>query len=54
MDFEHRLYSFSSDIKIPSYLIALAVGDLEKATLGNRVNVIAEPAQIESAKAELS
>ena len=32
----------------------MAVGDLEKASLGKRVNVIAEPAQIKSAKAELS
>jgi hypothetical protein len=41
-------------MKIPSYLIALAVGDLRKVSLGNRVGLISEPGQIESAKKELS
>jgi aminopeptidase N len=30
LDESHRLYQFQSNIKIPSYLIALAVGNLEK------------------------
>jgi leukotriene-A4 hydrolase len=50
----HKLYSFKNSIKIPSYLIALAVGDLKRVSLGNRVGVISEPKQIESAQKELS
>jgi leukotriene-A4 hydrolase len=40
----HKLFEFKNDIKIPSYLIALAIGDLERASLGKRVGVISEPA----------
>lgn len=40
----HTLFEFKNDIKIPSYLIALAIGDLERASLGKRVGVISEPA----------
>ena len=47
-------FSFSNQIKVPSYLIALAVGDLKKVSLGNRVNLITEPGQLDSAKSELS
>ena len=36
-------YQFKSQIKIPSYLIALAVGDLQRVSLGSRVGLIAEP-----------
>jgi aminopeptidase N len=39
----HKLYEFKNDIKIPSYLIALAIGDLERVSLGKRVGVISEP-----------
>jgi hypothetical protein len=35
---------FKNDIKIPSYLIALAVGDLQRLPLGKRVGIISEPA----------
>jgi len=38
-----KTYKFKSDIKIPSYLIALAVGDLQRASLGKRTGVITEP-----------
>ena len=34
---------------IPSYLLALAVGDLEFGALGDRTGVYAEPAQLASA-----
>jgi leukotriene-A4 hydrolase len=50
----HKAFSFTNSIKIPSYLIALAVGDLKKESLGNRVGVISEPKQLETAKKELS
>lgn len=53
LDESHRLYQFQSDIKIPSYLIALAVGNLEKVQLGNRVNLISEPSQVATAQKEL-
>ena len=45
--------SFACDITIPSYLLAIAVGDLEYRSLGARVGVISEPSQIEAAAAEL-
>ena len=38
---------------MPSYLIAIAVGDLEYRSTGNRTGVIAEPSQIEAVHAEL-
>lgn len=50
----HKVYEFQNDIKIPSYLIALAVGDLERVQLGKRVGVISEPNQLPSAVKELS
>jgi leukotriene-A4 hydrolase len=40
----HTMFMFRNDIKIPSYLIALAVGDLKYHSLGRRVGVISEPA----------
>ena len=39
----HMRHNFENQIAIPSYLIALAVGDLQKVPLGKRVNLIAEP-----------
>ena len=38
-----RLDGFENNIKMPSYLIAIAVGDLEYRSLGRRVGVITEP-----------
>ena len=39
----HDITSFANDIPIPSYLLALAMGDLEYRSLGSRVGVITEP-----------
>jgi len=38
---------------MPSYLIAIAVGDLEYRFLGNRTGVITEPSQIDAVAKEL-
>jgi len=43
----HYITSFSNEIPIPSYLIAIAVGDLEYRSLGRRVGVITEPIMME-------
>lgn len=40
-------YRFEQKIKIPSYLIALAVGDLEYRKIGKRTGVITEPSFME-------
>lgn len=47
-------YSFKMTKPIPSYLIAIAVGDLQFRPLGNRTGVYTEPAMIEKAANELS
>ena len=47
-------YSFKMTKPIPSYLIAIAVGDLQFHSLGNRTGVYAEPSVIEKAANELS
>jgi aminopeptidase N len=47
-------YSFSMKQPIPSYLIALAVGDLRFRSLGARTGVYAEPSVIDRAARELS
>ena len=39
----HNESFFKCDIKIPSYLLAIVVGDLEYRSLGRRVGVITEP-----------
>ena len=49
----HTTFMFRNDIKIPSYLIALAVGDLKYHSLGKRVGVISEPQQLALAKKDL-
>ncbi len=46
------LYTFEMKQPIPSYLLALAVGDLEFRPLGNRSGVYAEPSMIEKAAYE--
>lgn len=38
---------------MPSYLIAIAVGDLEYRSLGDRVGVITEPSQLDAVAEEL-
>jgi len=45
--------SFRCDIPIPSYLIAIAIGDLEYRSLGARVGVITEPSQMDLVASEL-
>ena len=49
----HTITSFANDIKIPCYLIALAMGELEYRSLGDRVGVITEPSQMEKVAKEL-
>ncbi|MCJ1277282.1 hypothetical protein MMC21_005093 [Puttea exsequens] len=48
-----KLYSFKQDIPIPSYLFALASGDIVKAAIGPRSVVATGPKEIEAAKWEL-
>src|SRR5574341_1847208 len=47
-------YSFRMHQPIPSYLIALAIGDLRFRSLGRRTGVYAEPSVIAKAASELS
>ena len=42
----HKVYLFQNTIKMPCYLIAIAVGDLEYRSLGPRVGVITEPSAL--------
>jgi leukotriene A-4 hydrolase/aminopeptidase len=46
------VYEFNMPQPIPSYLIALAIGDLHFKAMGERTGVYAEPALLESAAAE--
>jgi aminopeptidase N len=39
---------------MPSYLIAIAVGDLEYKSMGNRTAVITEPSRMEAVSTELA
>jgi len=48
------VYSFSMKQPIPAYLIALAIGDLEFKSLGNRTGVYTEPSMMEKAAPELT
>lgn len=47
-------YSFKMDKPIPSYLIALAVGDLEYKALGENCGVYTEPCNLKKATSEFS
>lgn len=49
---ETGVYSFAMKQPIPTYLIALAVGDLEYRAIGKRTGVYTEPAMIEKAAKE--
>lgn len=49
----HNVASFHCAIPIPSYLTAIAVGDLVYRSLGRRVGVITEPSQIDFVANEL-
>lgn len=46
-------YSFKNSINIPSYLLALAVGDLAYKSTGSRTGVIAEPGVLDAYVSEL-
>lgn len=48
------IFRFAMNQPIPSYLFALAVGDLEFQALGTRTGVYAEPAIVESAAYEFA
>jgi leukotriene-A4 hydrolase len=50
----HTVTTFACDIRLPSYLIAIVVGDLKVQSLSSRVNVMSEPALLESAVEEFS
>lgn len=43
----HNVSHFLCEIKMPSYLIAIAVGDLEYRLIGGRAGVITEPSQMD-------
>jgi len=51
---ESGVYNFKMDQAVPSYLMALAVGDLEYQSLGSEAGVYAEPSVIESAAYEFA
>jgi aminopeptidase N len=38
----HKVSTFVCDIKVPSYLIAIVVGDLEVRSLNDRVRAMSE------------
>lgn len=44
---------FNNSIPIPSYLLAMAVGDLAYKSLGNRVGVYTEPSMLDKTATEL-
>jgi aminopeptidase N len=48
----YGIYQFEMNQSIPSYLLALAVGDIVYSPISNRCGVYAEPATIESARWE--
>jgi leukotriene-A4 hydrolase len=48
----HKQSTFECDIKVPSYLIAIVVGDLEVRNLSDRVRVMSEAVLLDSAVAE--
>lgn len=48
-----KKFSFECTIPIPSYLIAIAIGDIEYRSLGDRVGVITEPSQMDAVASEL-
>jgi len=51
---EDGVYKFRMDQPIPSYLMAMAVGDLEFEAVGNRTGVYAEPRQMKAAVYEFA
>ncbi len=51
---ENGTYHFEMEKPIPTYLIALAVGDLQFASLGDRTGVYAEPSMIDKSVYEFA
>lgn len=49
-----RIYRFDMEIPIPTYLIALAVGDIAYKPIDARCGIYTEPAMLDKAAAELS
>jgi leukotriene-A4 hydrolase len=49
----HTQYNFENSIRIPSYLIAVAAGNIEYRSMGERVGVITEPEQMDAVAWEL-
>jgi leukotriene-A4 hydrolase len=50
----HTSTTFECTIKIPAYLVSIVVGDLERRTVGRRIDVVAEPALLDAAVEEFS
>jgi len=50
----HTVTAFDASIKIPSYLIAIVIGDLVEVPLDDRVSVISEPVYIDAAVEEFA
>ncbi|KAA1419171.1 M1 family metallopeptidase [Nocardioides humilatus] len=48
------VYRFAMEIPVPAYLVALAVGDLEFRSLGERAGVYAEPSVVDRAAWEFA
>ncbi|TPX64388.1 leukotriene-A4 hydrolase [Spizellomyces sp. 'palustris'] len=46
---DQKVYSFAQNVGVPSYLIALAVGNLEGRTIGPRSTVWSEPENVDAA-----
>lgn len=51
---EAGVYKFTMNQKIPSYLVALAVGDLKFQSITDNIGVYAEPSQLQRCVAELA
>ena len=54
VDDKNKLYKFEQKVKIPSYLIALAVGNLEGKEIGPRSTVWTEPEVLQDAAWEFA
>ena len=49
----YKIHSFSCDIPVPSYLLAIVAGNVVEQQLGPRTYVISEPTNIEAYAVEL-
>ncbi len=50
----HQFYAFYSKIPIPSYLLAISVGNLVEQPIGKRTSVVTEPINLARDATELS